>query len=166
MKALTPFLAVVILAGALATSVCAQQVNTEYDRFKDETTIKLEKTRVAGTGDDDALYVLVSATFRGTKPLAESAPMLSFFSASPSRHFEYDRELIFLIDGRRVRAGTMLLVDFKEGAEWIMAPLQIETLAQLARAKKIEGKVGDREFILTAKQIEALRAFLARITPS
>lgn len=150
------------------TSLCrAQQVTSEYDRFHDETVTKLEKTRVAGTDDDHALYLMLTYTVPskeqpGAKP---HTPMLSLFSISPTIHFSVERELIFLVDGERLKLGQMLLIDVQPGKEWIMTALPIDALLRIARAKKVEARVADWEFTFNASQMKALRAFLLKTDP-
>ncbi len=161
-------LLIVCLVAAAARAQDKPKVTVEYDRFKDRTALTLHKTRVAGTSDDDALFLLIVQSSPGRRPDPDSVITLSFFSGSAVAHFEgiaQDRELIFLADGQRIRLGDMALVDAKEGAEWVMIGLPLETLIQLAKSKILEGKAGDREFKLSTAQIGAVREFLQYIVP-
>lgn len=180
MKSLTRFgaqasclrVASILLAVLFVSSIGrAQQpkVTFRYDRFKDETHVKLEKTLVRGVNGETGLFLVMASVFTGQGPTGEEKILLSFFLQTPDAHFQSrfaDRELIFLADGVRVKIGDMSVLDTKPGAEWIGIVTSADALLPLVDVKKIEGKVGDLEFNLSDAQTSAVHDFLKRLTPT
>jgi hypothetical protein len=172
MKALAVRTASILLAVLffVGSNLQAQttRVTREYDRFKDQTAVKLEKTLIRGIDGEDGLFLVMTSIYHG-KPTGEEAIAINFFLQTPKEHFArpfIDRELIFLADGVRVRLGDVEVVDTKPGAEWIAAATNLVELRSLAGAKKIEGKLGDLEFSFDHDQVSAVHDFMKSLTPA
>lgn len=166
------FAAVVISILCLTVSIKGQEakpgeVEVKYDRFKDSTLISIEPIPLFGT-ERNGLELSVVYGFSGqTPPATKTLIGFQFFSMSDRQKFALDRELIFLVDGERVRVGAMSLdtATVINGVvfEAMHIGMSYSTFSKLANGKKVEGQVGATEFELKTEHLKSLREFASRM---
>lgn len=175
-------LGILVLAGA--TLAQEQRVNpilpsfnieTEYDRFKDVTTVVLKPQHVRVTSKNrEVSFVTISAVF--SFPEKEQARPVESLKLAVSV-YSYDwvflnnrsPRLIALVDNKKAFDVIAPRVDGKTVAD-IVAEVMIATLTRAELQKLINGKavsvqVGEVEFDLTASNLADLRDFAFRLSP-
>jgi len=128
----------------------------KYDRFRDETTVSLHldltPAATAETPYPNWFWVEVAAIYPGRSPIEPKAIHIDFTTRLGG--FDYDRELIFLVDGKRFRLGSMRGYSSAAGGF-----IPYRTLLIIANGSKVEGKAGFAEFELKEKEKAALKRF-------
>jgi hypothetical protein len=177
-----------------ATSILAQssapkrkfkhrgKIETKYDRFRNQTTVRLEPYYVQGTAPklDPLAGIEISAGFvyEGQTLTKHPDEVLFGIVSTSADGFRYDQDrgLIALVDGERVDLGQMDRVDASYKKKGIVIPdrYYVEVLAismkydvflKIANAKVVEMQAGRREFKLRDEHLEALRDLASRMVP-
>lgn len=139
------------------------EISSVYDRFKDVTFIRTSNMLVRG--DNRPIRANTEYSFAGKKQVKPEKVMLYFYASAESSLFNEDElELNFLIDEKRLPAGTMKLVEEEKTTssikQAIVIALPFEVFAQIANAKKVEFQVGRLEYKLSNTHLEAFRKLL------
>lgn len=161
------------------------KIETSYDNVKDITTVRLTSLQVYGEsvassqyiGGDEASF---QASFNYVGRILKAPPERVLFSlTSTSRDWKYTdfRKLTALIDGKRMNLGPLehvpsFTVKASENensddyiTQGIVIYLPYKTFLTIANGKKVQIRMGPREFELAKNHLEALRDFVARMIP-
>jgi len=161
------------------------KVETSYDQVKEITTVRLNPMQVYGEplassqyiGGDEASFN-ASFTYSGRTLRAE--PKRIFFSlTSTSQDWKYTdfRKLTALVDGKRLNLGSMEHVpSFRVSAsanansddyisQGIAISLRYKTFLRIAYGKRVQIRMGPREFELAKNHLEALRDLAGLMVP-
>lgn len=148
-------------------------IKSEYDKFTDKVTVGLMQLQVAEKQYDldyQRLYLTVLVQYQ-TRPKDipdEVTLVFSSWSLWNNRYTDGTR-LDSIIDGERKSFGTVKPLGREVINGKYVANLGIrisgEDFFRLAKAKEVEMRLGDVEFILNDHAFQMLRAFVTRITP-
>lgn len=152
-----------ILATLLLTSPIPFQsdIKTEYDRFRDETTISTGR-RSIDTKSTLILKVEAYCIHKGQTKASPEVMGLTFYSTSSHWKFLRNNTLNAVVDGERIQFGEAAAKDSRlarysgvnEVLDYELTP---EQLRKLANATSIEMQLGSVEFQLKDKFIQALK---------
>lgn len=181
-------LLLVVCAAFLAFDLCDSNVAAQapglevsYDRFKDETIVRLNPAPVLRSASpfrevDFSAERLVrhSPSRDAIRDEVDQYPKLVFTVRSTELMFTSDRqELILLTDRARLvkpatvvestakyrRAGDPPITQANPYVYTLWVTLMPDELRQMGRIKKVEGRLGTIEFALAEPELAALRAF-------
>ena len=161
------------------------KIETSYDQVKDITTVRLNPMQVYGeplasrnyVGGDEARFY-ASFTYSG-RTLSAQPKRVLFSLISTSEDWKYTdfRKPTALVDGKRLELGPLEHVpSFTVNApansnsddyirQEIAISLPYQTFLQIAKGKKVQIRMGPREFKLEKNHLEALRDLASRIVP-
>lgn len=151
-----------------SNEVSQGKIQQKYDRFKDATSINLGLTKI---GEAHGIEAWLSAEFSytGQTPTRPTQVILAFVFASKGDRFNQGDELILLLDGKRIKIGPMYRQASYDSTKEspvreIMAKMvPVDSFIEMARATKLEAKIGIVEFALSEDNLRLLREFIARI---
>ena len=168
-----------------ATSSHDENVETSYDQVKEITTVRLNPMQVYGEplassryiGGDQASFN-ASFTYSGRTLRAQPKRVL-FSLTSTSQDWKYTdfRKLTALVDGKHLTLGPLEQVpSFTVNAsgnansddyvsQGIAISLTYKTFLRIANGKKVQIRMGPREFKLEKNHLEALRYLATRMVP-
>lgn len=153
-------------------SACASlksQIERNYDRFKDQTTTTLKPVKVLQVSNPrEELELSVEAITKGQQQEQPKEVALLFSSeAEKWRYFE-KAETSFIVDGKRVDAGTAYATDTLPGARTIKEHLKLALpfakFAEVVKGKQVEMKLGPTQVQFAEKDLTTMRAFLSCVT--
>lgn len=164
-----------LIYGLAATVGIAQdknvcwQVDKKYDRFKDETTLKLRPQRVLETAaPQEELDLSVEASHVGEQPARPAEIAFLFISTSEKWRYFEEAEILFVIDGKHLEAGKAYATDTSSDGrsikEKLKLTLPVEKFEEIISSKKVEMKIGPTYLQLEEKHLLALREFMACVT--
>jgi len=169
-------LVLAVMVGLTFSAVCSAQssrsaVNVSYDRFEDMTevsTSELKVDDVVGRKKEKqdlrlhARYVCAGNVSRCRPDKVE----LMYVSSSTGEHL-WSNVLILLVDGKRMRTTTpnwnRSHDEAGHPAEHIGFSIPVEELLTIARAQKVEGKLGQTTFSLNDDNLAAMRALASEM---
>lgn len=155
------------------------EVSEKYDRFKDSTTISTSTIVVRNSPDENySLGMSASFTYKGDKPVRPESVTLKFQANSLRNMFvnEDDREVTFLIDGERFKAGALRLNSEETAATNAPSPnlkntifkttwsivLPTDTFEKMMNAQKVEMQIGSIEAQLGDRHLSVFKNLMAR----
>jgi hypothetical protein len=153
------------------------RTTSSYDRFKDLTTVVMDKMLVLGRDKLNfpsarhgiaEIGLIGGFSFQGTQWQRPSEVILQFEALQAYWHFlDYkQRTLILLVDGERLNLGTpgyeQFNVQYIGNLEKLFVRLSYEDFARIAGAKRVEVQLGDIEFSLEDRHLEGLRNLIAQ----
>lgn len=170
-KIILTFLCVVSLSisvsmaqGRQTDSPGQQPIERQYDKFKDQTTVRLKPVTIRQiTRPPEELSLSVEATYKGERAARPKNVDLIFESAA-ERYIYYDKaDVAFIVDGKPVEAGTAYMMNAFPSPNLVKVKLKLtvpfETFTQVANGKDVAMKIGPTEIKLAEKDLKALRAF-------
>jgi hypothetical protein len=135
---------------------------TEYDRFKDETTISSAAGKVR-----DTLFMGFSYGCSGNQTVCNPEVVLVEFSTSVPNPYADSHEIIFLADGSRIHPPAIFPTpawhSVGDGNEVLPAGLETDDFLKLIHAHSVEGRLGLTEFTVQESDLEKWRTFAAGI---
>lgn len=145
-----------------------QTIEQKYDKFKDETTVKLKPQKIREIAKPrEELSLSVEATYKGERPLRPKEVFLIFDSISEKYIYRDEAEVLFVVDGKRIEAGEAYAVTSFPGVTFEKVALKLtvpfDRFAEIANGKMIEMRLGKTEVTLTPSTIAAMRAFAKAI---
>jgi hypothetical protein len=161
------------------------EIETSYDQVKGITTVRLNPMQVYGESLTSAKYIggdearfSASFTYLGRRLRVQPKTVL-FSLVSTSKDWKYSdfRKLTALVDGKRLNLGPLERVpSFTVSAsantksedyisQWIAISLTYKTFLRIANGKKVQIRMGPREFKLERNHLEALRDLATRMVP-
>ncbi len=161
------------------------EIETTYDQIKEITTVRLNPMQVYGEplassnyiGGDEARF---NASFTYPGRILRAQPKRVLFSlVSTTSDWKYTdfRKLTALVDGKRLKLGLQehvpsFTVNVSANANFddyisqrIAISLTYETFLRIANGKKVQIRMGPREFELEKNHLEALRYLATRMVP-
>ena len=157
------------------------KIETKYDGFSGETIVTLRKMNVncgsfkgfGSTSKDTCVSIVASLHCPGQQMDYVRYAKLRLMIETKDwqkRHSLGARALTVVADGERLRLGQMSLVkqdvDPQQFVDVMKEVLEVsmphQTFLKIARAAAVEMRVGQTEFNLTEKNIEALRDLAGR----
>lgn len=152
-----------------------QIVERKYNRFNDQTTVKLTKQRILDTQSPrQILEMSIEAIFKGEMPTQVSDTVEIVFTSSAKESPYYGPiELNFIVDGERVKS-TQANVGSSYNPQPPVAPdlrvtkdirafVDFGALRKIAGGKKVEMQLGPTELTLDATTLANLRKFASAI---
>jgi hypothetical protein len=161
------------------------KVETSYDQVRAITTVRLRPMQVYGEslassqyiGGDEASFN-ASFTYSG-RTLRVPPKRILFSLTSTSQDWKYTdfRKLSALVDGKRLNLGPLEHVpSFAVNAprnvnsddyisEGIAVSVPYKTFLRITNGKKVQIRMGPREFELTRNHLQALRDLATRMVP-
>jgi hypothetical protein len=139
-------------------------IERQYDKFKDQTIVRLKPQTLRQVArPPEELSLSVEASYKGEHAVRPKNVDLIFESAA-ERYIYYDKaEVAFIVDGKRVEAGTAYMMNAFPSPNLVKVKLKLtipfDTFTQLAKGKDVEMKIGPTEIKLAEKDLKALRAF-------
>lgn len=132
-------------------------IETEYDRFKDETSIRM----FIGVGYGQLLFV---TSYEG-RNLTKKPQYFTFKYIEPAQGFvAYELvDYYILADGNRLK--KTFQQKFIENKRVLADTIYYSDAETIANARSVEFQIGNREFTLTNAQINAVGEFLNRLNP-
>jgi hypothetical protein len=144
-------------------------IEKKYDRFKDETTVKLKPQKIREIAKPrEELSLSVEATHKGERAAQPKEVVLVFDSVSENYIYHRESEVAFIIDGKRMNAGTALQMGGFPTPNLERATLKLtlpfDKFSEIAKSKSVELRLGKTEMTLTESALAAMRAFASAIT--
>ncbi|MGH9838018.1 MAG: hypothetical protein ACREEM_04465 [Blastocatellia bacterium] len=170
--------------GPLAQSRQNDQVEVKTDRFSEATTIKLKSQTILDT-PDQFITMTLEAKFGDKKIRSEMDQAAEIMGEKAFVRFESqgkgvtdfgDKELRFIIDGKRLKVGesaaTLLKLpgrdpELKPGfksREIFTNGLSLAQMKQVAEGNHVEMRLGKYELVLSPAVLGNLRAFVNEFT--
>ena len=152
-----------VLAGCagskLANRFASKEIQVDYDRFKDVTTLQTFPPIEIDTGFLTDLELTAFFKCSGQRILRPERLGLGF-SSSSQNGFRYGQssELIFIADGHRISLGTVLYSGSRDPVlttivnEVMAVEISVADFERLAKASTVEARLGSTEFRLTIDQ--------------
>jgi hypothetical protein len=152
-----------------------QAVERKYDRFKDETTVKLKPQRILDSKSPrQMLEMSAEATFKGERPRqGDETVRVTFTSLAGENPYQEPLELNFIVDGERVRgaaAGVGIPYNPKASpapdlkvARDITAFVSLDALSKVTSGKTVEMRLGPTEVTLDMTTLGNLRKFASAV---
>lgn len=146
-------------------------VERKDDRFNGEASVTLKPQPITTAALSQQLKIALEYKIKPEgighpKSFIPEMVNIVFTSEAPSRVYERELELVFLIDGQRVRrvpAAThddySRLSTEKILKQTIFTGMTVETLRRISRAKTVEMKLGDTEVKLNSEVLDTIRSF-------
>lgn len=147
------------------------EIERKEDRFTGETTITLRPQPVTSTAPGQQLKMVLTYKVkskergRGASFIPEMIDVV-FTSTSPSRIYDGEAALVFLIDGERVRPAPSAVHDDRSRLsankvlkQTVFSGMSVETLRRISRAKTVEMKLGETEVKLNSELLTTIQLF-------
>lgn len=147
-----------------------KKIFSQYDKFKDKTTVSLAHLRLSSV----SLGIAATFSHQGTDVKTPDDVALWFYSYSSQWRFLRNRSLMVIADGERLDLGGAARVDSKVNSgrfsgvtvsETLGALVPLDKFLKIANAKSVEMQLGNAEFQLAPDHLEALKDFASRMSP-
>lgn len=162
-----------------------EKIEISYDDVKNITTVRLNSMQVYGEALASSLYIggdeaSFQASFNYSGRTLKAKPrgiLISLTSTSEDWKYTDFRKLTALVDGKRFNLGPLehvpaFTVNASESeksddyiSQRIVIFLSYKSFLRIANGKRVQIKMGPREFELARNHFEALRDFAARMIP-
>jgi hypothetical protein len=140
-------------------------VQTGHDRFEGVLTVLVGPILLKDASETDRIAMVIASVADEKPPIRYTSPSFRFVVSS--RDGNPTLRIIFLADEERVEFPETSLVKRDVLAGGVLEMWDVTTsldlLNKLAKAKKVEGRVGTSEFTMKDEQIKALRAFVSHL---
>lgn len=145
-------------------------VEQSYDRFQDTTTLKARISLYPPRGVNTVLWV-VAVTSKG-QSISARPNAVGILLHSASETWVYgagDHEWLLILNGsERIALGTAKRLHANVGRGYvteglIIPQVPLSIIEKIAKADKLEMRVGRTEFELSSEQLKPLREFLSRL---
>jgi hypothetical protein len=161
---LTCVVAATALGQEKRTDSTEQQIERKYDRFKNQTTVKLKPQVIRQVAQPrEELSLAFEATYKGESPARPKEVVWIFDSVSERYLYHNEAEVIFIVNGKRIEAGTAYMATTLPSPNLVKVTLKLTTsfdrLAEVAAGKNVELKFGKTEISLAGKSMTALRSY-------
>ncbi|MEO6051525.1 MAG: hypothetical protein ABIP78_09365 [Pyrinomonadaceae bacterium] len=159
------------------------EISEKYDRFMDSTTISTSTMILRNAPDENySLGVAASVVYMGTKPVRPDSVTMRFNAGSLKNILlnDDDRQVIFLIDGVRFKAGTLRIDSEETAATNAPSPNLKNTIfkttasiilptgifEKMINAEKVEIKIGNIEAQLGDQHLGAFKKLMTLVNVS
>jgi hypothetical protein len=147
-----------------------QLIEKKYDRFKDETTVKLKPQKIREIAKPrEELSLSVEATYKGDRATRPKEVILVFDSSSEKYIYHSETEVGFIVDGKRIDAGiaherSNLRRNPHSEETTLKLIIPFDIFAEIANGKNVEMRLRKTEVTFRPSTIAALRAFAKAIS--
>jgi len=144
------------------------KVATYYNAEKNSTTVVLGFSDVGGESPC-GLYISANASHPGKTAASPSSVNFVILRITPEEKIKSAplRDLTFTADGQVMNLGVMETGSQQSNMDLRFETLQIslpyESFLKIANAKKVEGKLGPGNFMLTENNLNFIREFVGRM---
>jgi len=140
------------------------QVETKYDKFRDQTKVSLD-CKVYYKGPF-GLFLAVEGSYPQQTPSPPEKVQFGLTAMSGKEKYKKSRHLIVLADGQRFDLGELDRdIDEVEEIfmfEKMMTTVPFKTVLQMANSQSVEMQLNEIEFKIPSEALEALRDFTSR----
>ena len=141
-----------------------QAIERQYDRFKDQTTVKLKSLVIRQiTQPPEELSLSVEAIYTGERATRPKNVDILFESTAPTYIYYNKVDVAFIVDGKPVEAGTAYMINAFPSPNLVKVKLKLtvafDMFSEIASGEVVEMKIGPTEIKLAEKDLKALRAF-------
>jgi hypothetical protein len=157
--------ALILSSTALCRAQEKPEITVRYDRFEDRSLVKLTPINLAISATE-GLAIGAAFGYQGSTPLQTESAVLYFQSLAANLKYRNNQTLILLVDGERLaRTADRYKEGIYEGmaAEDLYFDIDDKTLMRIASAKKVEGRLGQKEFELPKGVLEGLKELARRM---
>jgi len=142
----------------------SSHIERSYDRFKDETSVRLKPQRIRQVARPrEELSLSVEATCKGEQLSCPKQVDLVFDSVAERYVYHREAEVIFIIDGERLNAGTAYSLNVLPSPNLVKETLKLtlpfDKFAQVINGKDVEMRFGPMELRLAERELAPLRTF-------
>jgi hypothetical protein len=144
------------------------KVATYYNAEKNSTTVVLGFSDVGGESAC-GLYISANASHPGKTAASPNSVNVVVLRITPEEKIKSAplRDLTFTADGQVMNLGVMETGSQQSNMDLRFETLQIsmpyESFLKIANAKKVEGKLGPANFMLTENNLSFIREFVSRM---
>jgi hypothetical protein len=144
------------------------KVATYYNAEKNSTTVVLGFSDVGGASPC-GLYISANASHPGKTAASPNSVNFVILRITPEEKIKSAplRDLTFTADGQVISLGLMETGSQQSNMDLRFETLQIslpyESFVRIANAKKVEGKLGPSNFMLTENNLRFIREFVGRM---
>jgi hypothetical protein len=147
----------------VAASAEAQQtLEFKHNESEHTTTVTTPTQQLAGKPLDGLLMKVVSV-YEDQRPTKIKSIGLLSSSVADKARFETHRELVLVVDGKRVELGEKRLALVEDDSVRYMEGLYVTNLDMLVRlenASNVGGTIGGRRFVIREEHREAIKEFV------
>lgn len=155
-------LATVVVGLLLTAPAVGQEIEVEYDRFTDTTTVS--------TGDaqgQNPFAMVASYRCAGDQLCRPTTVRVLFGKTTEDLTYQNEPTVIFLLDGETRLRADQVVTDrsYESGSyiEYVLVQLPPEELAQITAADRVEYQIEGTEGALTDVQLSQLQQLHAKI---
>ncbi|MCG3144279.1 MAG: hypothetical protein HONDAALG_01689 [Gammaproteobacteria bacterium] len=139
-------------------------IERKYDRFKDETMVKLRPQKIREIAKPrEELSLSVEAMHKGERAVRPKDVFLIFNSESEEYLYHNKAEVLFIVDGKRIEAGQAYLMSASPTSNLEKVTLKLtisfDRFSEIANGKSVELRLRKTEVTLTGATMAAMRAF-------
>ena len=148
--------------------ITGPQIERKYDRFKDETTVRLNPQLIRQIARPrEELTLSAEATYKGERQIRPKDVKLIFGSIAEQNVYHDEADVTFIVDGKRIKAGTAYMITALPSPNLVKVTLKLtlpfDTFLEIANGKDVEMQLGQTELKLAAKDIASLRVFASSL---
>jgi hypothetical protein len=144
------------------------QVIIEYDSARNLTSVSLKVMKLASTGRGE-LHFSAMFAYEGRTPPRQDPFTLQILSIADEWTFANGADLTLSVDGVMMPLGVLKRefaeVSNGQALESVSRGLPYRMFMKIAGAKRVQGKIGAREFELTPEQLTSLVDLASRMQP-
>lgn len=166
--------AALLLACFVFATAQDSKLVSEYDRFKDLTTVASQYEHIRFSNAPSVRFVQLRAVFNHKGKTLRTPPAkvtFGFMVTSYEWQFKHTERpsFIVLVDDKKIFDGNAETIDFTVGSGYVMETeaieLEREIVKQMASAKTVEIQLGTLEMSLTSANQQSLREIIAKSQP-
>lgn len=151
------------------TASAEQLIERKYDRFKDETTVKLKPQKIREIARPrEELSLSLEVIYKGERSGSPKEVVWVFDSVSEQYIYHDVAETVFIVDGKRIETGNAYMATALPAPNLEKATLKLTTpfnmLSEIANGKLVEMRLRKTEVTLTASTLATMRAFAKAVT--
>ena len=122
------------------TDSTGQLIERKYDRFKNETTVKLKPQKVREVVKPrEELSISVEAAYKGEHATRPKDVVLVFDSVSENYIYSRESDVVFIADGKRINVGTAYQMGGFPTPNLEKAILKLtDKFSEIVKAKSVE----------------------------
>jgi len=165
--------AVTVIGQGKQTDSNEQLIERKYDRFKDETTVRLKPQLIIDSKSPrQVLEMSAKTAFKG-EHLTESDEMVEITFISSGKLYRDPAELNFIVEKERVKGGPAItgnpynpekpLATDLRTAQNIRASISFDTLRKITSGKTVQMQLESTELALDTATLSNLRKFASVI---
>lgn len=145
------------------------KVNENYDKFKDQTTLRLMLLPIGEPIPYNGLTLNFHTSYDGKTITSDTRNVtLLCISQTPTAQYNYSHSLIILADGIRFNIGDGFYNKSSDKVpviETMIYSIPIGSFQKIAASRKVEAQLGTTEFEFSTKYTALLKDYSIRLNP-